>query len=104
MARRSKKLEKEFNSLNQELEALKKHMEDVVKDHEEAVKKEEDEREEAVKKINEICEGNYFCGFVMTPDSLHEIIKLMISNNGNVKIPFNLYPVEEESSEGKTKI
>ena len=44
------------------------------------------------KKINDACkEANVFCGVILSPADLGNVIALAVQTGGNVKIPFKLY-------------
>jgi len=48
--------------------------------------------ENAETKIVEACkEANVFCGVVLSPEDLGNVIALAVQTGGNVKIPFKLY-------------
>ena len=48
-------------------------------------------------KIKELCEdNNLFCGVVLGPKEIGEIVQLMIDSKGSVKVGFNLYFLENE--------
>jgi hypothetical protein len=85
MARKSKQIISEFNELLEKV----KETEQLLKLSE---KEELDLLESVRTNINQIAESNnLFCGIILTPDDITNIIKMAISAKDNIKIPFQLY-------------
>ena len=88
MTARQKKLNErdakaqELKKINDEFEAL--------------VKAQEDERDATKKKIEELCEGKYFCGVILTEQNILAITNQKFGTKENIKIGFQLYIDEPE--------
>lgn len=53
---------------------------------------------QSTEQIDEICTKNsMYCGVVITPESLTEIVNQMIVKGGNVRVKYNLYFIDKEN-------
>lgn len=79
------KIQAEIDKSNQRINELVEQLRLIEEEELRAV-------ENAEKKINEACkEANVFCGVILSPADLGNVIALAVQTGGNVKIPFKLY-------------
>lgn len=89
MARKRKVIAEEKVRAAQKLNELQKL-------EEEAQKEEEELLDNTRKKIEAISENaGFFCGVILTPDDLGNVVALAAKTGENVRIPFRLYFNEE---------
>jgi len=90
MARKRTRIVKELTEAAEKLQQLKK-LEEEAKQEE--VKLVEDTRA----KISQIAnDAGFYCGVILTPDILADVVKMAATAKDNVKLPFHLYFNENE--------
>jgi len=96
MARKSKIVKEDTDRERARIEADLEKSKRRIQEIEEQLRLVEEEEmrmvENAEKKINEACkEASVFCGVILSPADLGNVIALAVQTGGNVKIPFKLY-------------
>lgn len=73
-------------------EAMRKQLERIEAEAQQELESEIRLLEEKTNEINTLCaEEELFCGIIITPDDVLQIIKIAIETKENIKIPFRLY-------------
>lgn len=85
MARKSKTIKKE----HEDLLAKTKEVEELLTLSIEEETKKVNDTKEAIDTV--LKDTGLFCGIILTPQDVFEIIRLMIQTQENVKIGYNLY-------------
>ncbi len=92
MARKTKEILSALIDASKELEEAKIKADELDKKRLEAIEEEklmvEDLKERIVKAASD---KGMFCGIILTPELVSELVKQAIENHGNIKIPFELY-------------
>lgn len=85
MARKSKQA-------SEKLEEVKKELERLQAEKELADKQEQELIDNTKLVINKECDNaGFFCGTILTPQDVLQIVQLAIETKENIKIPYNLY-------------
>ena len=85
MARKSKQA-------SEKLEEVKKELERLQAEKELADKQEQELIDNTKLVINKECDNaGFFCGIILTPQDVLQIVQLAIETKENIKIPYNLY-------------
>jgi hypothetical protein len=87
MAKKRKSVEKVATA-----EQIKKQLERIQAEAEQELLAEKRLLEEVEASINEICEReDLYCGIILTPQDVMQIVDLAMQSKENIKIPFRLY-------------
>ena len=96
MARKSKMVKEEAEKAKTRLREEFERSQTRLREIEETLRLAEEEElkmvENTEKKINDACkESGMFCGVILSPEDLANVVILAINSGQNVKIPFKLY-------------
>lgn len=92
MTRKTKSIKSEYEQHAQEVLRQQARLKEIEELHRLAVEEEKAQFEQLVSDIDEMCAGQgMFCGVILTPEDLANIVKLAIETKEPIKIKYNLY-------------